>query len=240
MADRRRRDRGDDDDPDYDIDRSKAKAKKQQSARDGSSYPSLDATDGPRTFGSGSGGLGAGYNTVTTVSAPSGYRLAQHMTIAGSFLDFALFVADVEHLKFLLDSGEENIRYFKMLIGLLCTSLALQLIVVFLLFIVGFKKPQKTTVSTRDANTIPFDDPNRPQIEENNAKNENTVIDETLPGESTYMNHIIICLVTVIAIINVFVTVFGDRSATTMIERYKDDEARRARLALNGTTVPPL
>lgn len=66
------------------------------------------------------------FNTVTTVSSPSGFRLAQHMTIAGSFLDFALFVADVEHLKFILDSGKDRINYYTLLVVLIIGSLALQ------------------------------------------------------------------------------------------------------------------
>ena len=78
-----------------------------------------DVVDGPRA-------LSQPMNTVTTVSAPSGFRLAQHMTIAGSFLDFALFVADVEHLKFILDAGKDKINYYTMLIVLLIGSLALQ------------------------------------------------------------------------------------------------------------------
>lgn len=68
-------------------------------------------------------------NTVTTVSSQSGFRLAQHMTIAGSFLDFALFVADVEHLKFILDAGKEKIDYYTMLIVCLIASLSLQVII---------------------------------------------------------------------------------------------------------------
>lgn len=68
------------------------------------------------------------FNTVTTVSAPSGFRLAQHMTIAGSFLDFALFVADVEHLKFILDAGKDKINYYTLLVVLIIGSLALQVL----------------------------------------------------------------------------------------------------------------
>ena len=66
------------------------------------------------------------FNTITTVSSPSGYKLAQQMTIAGSFLDFALFVADVEHLKFILDLGTRRVTYYAFLLGLLITSLTLQ------------------------------------------------------------------------------------------------------------------
>ena len=84
-----------------------------------------DTVDGPRAL-SGQPFAQQPFNTVTTVSSPSGFRLAQHMTIAGSFLDFALFVADVEHLKFLLDAGQDNIKYYTMLVGLLIASLALQ------------------------------------------------------------------------------------------------------------------
>ena len=157
-----------------------------------------------------------GQPTVTTIQSPSGFRLAQQMTIAGSFLDFALFVADVEHLKFLFDAGEENIKYYKFLIRMLILSLALQLIVVVLLVVVGFRKPKDQTITTRN---VPIDESNvGPE------SNRNTVTNEVITSGSTnILNHIIICLVTIIAIVNVFVTVFGDRSATTMIEHFKRD-----------------
>ena len=88
-------------------------------------YPNKgrDNVDGPRSFGV---QPFTHQPTITTVSAPSGFRLAQHMTIAGSFLDFALFVADVEHLKFLLDAGKDNMKYYTMLVALLIASLVLQ------------------------------------------------------------------------------------------------------------------
>ena len=50
----------------------------------------------------------------------------QRITIAGGFLDVALFVADVEHLKFIFDTGKQDIEYYDLLLGLLFTSLALQ------------------------------------------------------------------------------------------------------------------
>jgi hypothetical protein len=34
----------------------------------------------------------------------------QRITIAGGFLDFALFIADVEHLKFIIDTGKEDVK----------------------------------------------------------------------------------------------------------------------------------
>lgn len=63
---------------------------------------------------------------ASTDNNKNGVRLAQHMTIAGSFLDFALFVADVEHLKFILDAGKNNVNYYILLIMLLVGSLILQ------------------------------------------------------------------------------------------------------------------
>ena len=75
------------------------------------------------------------FNTVTTVSSPSGFRLAQHMTIAGSFLDFALFVADVEHLKFILDAGKDKINYYTLLVVLIIGSLTLQVNPLFTVYI---------------------------------------------------------------------------------------------------------
>jgi hypothetical protein len=34
----------------------------------------------------------------------------QRITIAGGFLDFALFIADVEHLKFIIETGKEDVK----------------------------------------------------------------------------------------------------------------------------------
>jgi Tfp pilus assembly protein PilO len=34
----------------------------------------------------------------------------QRITIAGGFLDFALFVADIEHLKFIIETGKEDVK----------------------------------------------------------------------------------------------------------------------------------
>lgn len=72
--------------------------------------------------------------TLSTASAAasaasplkSGFRSSYQMTIAGGFLDFALFVADVEHLKFILDAGKDDIKYYTLLLILLISSLLIQ------------------------------------------------------------------------------------------------------------------
>lgn len=98
---------------------------------------SRDLIDGPLQ----SIGTMQPFNTVTTVSSPSGFRLAQHMTIAGSFLDFALFVADVEHLKFILDAGKDKINYYTLLVVLLIGSLSLQVNPFLNLYVTVLTKP---------------------------------------------------------------------------------------------------
>ncbi len=50
----------------------------------------------------------------------------QRITIAGGFLDFALFVADVGHLKFIIETGPQDTKSYDLLLGLLITSLSLQ------------------------------------------------------------------------------------------------------------------
>ena len=52
----------------------------------------------------------------------------QRMTIAGGFLDIALFVSNVEHLKFIYDTGKEDIEYYDLLLAVLFTSLSLQVL----------------------------------------------------------------------------------------------------------------
>ena len=54
--------------------------------------------------------------------------VSQRMSIAGGFLDVALFVADVEHLKFIFDTGKADIEYYDLLLGLLFSSLTLQVL----------------------------------------------------------------------------------------------------------------
>lgn len=79
-----------------------------------------------------------------------------------------------------------------------------------MLFVVGFKQ------SKQSDKTI-----TRQQPESDGST---TVV--TLPapdnGQSV-LNNVIVILVTFIAIINVFITVFGDRSEATLIARYKHD-----------------
>ncbi|XP_054169328.1 uncharacterized protein LOC128966505 [Oppia nitens] len=81
---------------------------------------------------------------VHTINSDS--IVSNRMTIAGGFLDVALFVADVEHLKFIFDTGRDDIEYYNLLLGLLFTSLVLQIAVGILIFIVGFSKTSKQTL----------------------------------------------------------------------------------------------
>lgn len=50
----------------------------------------------------------------------------KRVSVAGSFLDFALFVEHVEHLKFIIEAGSEDIKYYTLLLWLIIASLALQ------------------------------------------------------------------------------------------------------------------
>ena len=124
----------------------------------------------------------------TEVLAKSGSSLiSQRATIAGVFFDIALFVADVEHMKFILDSGKQSIDNYGLLLGLLCTSLALQLLVGLLLFVRGFGESSEPTKSDVQWTKI--------------------------------IDNIIVGLVSAIALVNVLVTVFGDR--TESVSHYR-------------------
>ena len=105
--------------------------------------------------------------------------ISQRMTIAGVFFDIALFVSDVEHLKFTIDWGKDAIVNYNLILGLLITSLSLQVIVGGLLFILSVRKTKNQSAS--EANTTGL------------------------------LNHVIIGFVTVIALINICATIFGDR-----------------------------
>lgn len=67
-------------------------------------------------------------SSITSPSLKKGIRSSYQITIAGGFLDFALFVADVEHLKFVLDAGKDDIKYYTLLLILLISSLLIQVI----------------------------------------------------------------------------------------------------------------
>lgn len=172
-----------------------------------SSDKSVATVSGKKEESSGSGAMAP--------VPPHVSRHKQQMTIAGSFLDFALFVADVEHFKFVLDAGKENIQYYYLLVTLLCTSLVLQvsrfqpllqtnlisqLVVVGLLLVAGFRKPQ--------------------------TKAPNGETGEAPKEQADLLNYIILGLVTFIAIINVFITVFGDRMSSVVAQMRKHDHTR--------------
>ena len=55
-----------------------------------------------------------------------GFQNLQYLSIAGGSLDFALLVSNVQHVKFIIDTGQENVPYFTFLITLLLVSIALQ------------------------------------------------------------------------------------------------------------------
>lgn len=114
------------------------------------------------------------------VKVDSNSIVGQRMTIAGVFFDIALFVADVEHMKFIIDSGKESIDNYHLLLGLLIGSLSLQLLVGVLLFISGFSKHSDEPKEGTDWTKI--------------------------------MDNIIVGLVSLIALINILVTIFGDRT----------------------------
>lgn len=118
---------------------------------------------------------------------PGSSLISQRATIAGVFFDIALFVADVEHLKFIIDSGKESIDNYGLMLGLLCASLSVQFLVGFLLFVRGFAESPQTTKSDIKWTKI--------------------------------IDNIIVGLVSVIALVNVLVTVFGDR--TESVAHYK-------------------
>ncbi|GFY18296.1 hypothetical protein TNCV_2047021 [Trichonephila clavipes] len=64
------------------------------------------------------------------------HLITRRITIAGGFLDIALFTTNCEQLKFVLELGEFHIYYHQVLV-LLITSLVLQLLVGFTMFLMG-------------------------------------------------------------------------------------------------------
>jgi hypothetical protein len=51
--------------------------------------------------------------------------VSKRLTIAGGFLDFALFSANVEHLKFVVETGH-LMKHYELLLSLLIISLVMQ------------------------------------------------------------------------------------------------------------------
>ncbi|GFT94353.1 hypothetical protein NPIL_178061 [Nephila pilipes] len=64
------------------------------------------------------------------------HLITRRITIAGGFLDIALFTTNCEQLKFVLELGEFHI-YYNQVLALLITSLVLQLLVGFTMFLMG-------------------------------------------------------------------------------------------------------
>lgn len=50
----------------------------------------------------------------------------RNSAIVGGFLDLAIFTADVEHLKFIVEAGRDKLKYYDLLLGCLIASLSLQ------------------------------------------------------------------------------------------------------------------
>lgn len=73
--------------------------------------------------------------------------MTRRITIAGGFLDIALFTANCEQLKFVLELGTLHI-YYNHVLGLLITSLVLQLLVGFTMFLLGCQVIQKVSDET--------------------------------------------------------------------------------------------
>nr|XP_027206280.1 probable serine/threonine-protein kinase vps15 isoform X2 [Dermatophagoides pteronyssinus] len=178
-------------------------------------------------------GHNGNHDMITIESNSIGIRNAQHLTIAGGFLDFALFVADVEHLKFLLDTGSEHVKYYVLLIIMLCASLILQ-----------NNKPKTTYQRSFKANNNNNNNKNNDNKMETLNSNEqqpqqqqSATTSISVPFETNQkisvddkdkveiINHITICIVTLIAILNVFITVFGDRNSITIekMNHFKND-----------------
>ena len=130
-----------------------------------SGEPSVDYNEGDKTI----------------VKSEGQSLVSQRMTIAGVFFDIALFVADVEHLKFVIDEGKETLDNYALLLGLLIGSLSIQILVGVLLFVRGFKQDS----DPEDTKSIDW---------------------------TKVIDNIIVGLVSVIALINILVTVFGDRT----------------------------
>ncbi|GBL96469.1 hypothetical protein AVEN_229923-1 [Araneus ventricosus] len=64
------------------------------------------------------------------------HLITRRITIAGGFLDIALFTTNCEQMKFVLELGEFHVYYHQVL-GLLITSLILQLLVGLTMFLLG-------------------------------------------------------------------------------------------------------
>ncbi|KAF8785892.1 uncharacterized protein LOC129958955 [Argiope bruennichi] len=64
------------------------------------------------------------------------HLITRRITIAGGFLDIALFTTNCEQMKFVLELGEYHI-YYRQVLGLLITSLILQLLVGLTMFLLG-------------------------------------------------------------------------------------------------------
>ncbi|XP_075585496.1 uncharacterized protein LOC124498256 isoform X2 [Dermatophagoides farinae] len=158
-------------------------------------------------------GSGGGNDMITIESNHIGVRNAQHLTIAGGFLDFALFVADVEHLKYLLDVGSDHVKYYILLIILLCASLILQNNKPRATYQRSFKKSNNDKTGEELSSNQNGQQPSSSSTSISVPFNENQMVSINDKEKVDTINHLTICLVTIIAILNVFITVFGDRSS---------------------------
>ncbi|XP_054709622.1 ninjurin-B-like [Uloborus diversus] len=85
--------------------------------------------------------------TKVTANDFGSQLMTRRITIAGGFLDIALFTANCEQLKFVLELGNFHI-YYQQVLGLIITSLILQLLVGFTMFLLGCKVLKKTSDET--------------------------------------------------------------------------------------------
>lgn len=84
-----------------------------------------------------------------TLNAATNNIMTRRITIAGGFLDIALFTANIEQLKFILEVGPFYI-YYRQVLGLIITSLVLQMLVGLTMFLLGchvMKKIDEETYS---------------------------------------------------------------------------------------------
>lgn len=91
------------------------------------------------------------------------------------------------------------------------------------MFLVGFRQSESTTVRHhRDCEDYDeYSDSRRKNNRQTTVSDNNGIRDQISISDTGYLNKVIIILVTFIAIINVFVTVFGDRSSADLMQKYR-------------------
>ncbi|XP_061419073.1 uncharacterized protein LOC133349540 isoform X2 [Lethenteron reissneri] len=95
-------------------------------------------------------GYGSGENAPREYSADYMKNLKRYSsvkTVAQSFLDVALLMANASQLKSVMDSGTE-FKYFKLLLGMLALSISLQILVGLFLICIVILDTQETCRTT--------------------------------------------------------------------------------------------